>query len=173
MDWRNLPDYDYFLYARSFHAAARKFARAIHLDAGPVSEFDLCPVLSMYRRAVELHLKVMILGKGGNFLTRRPDELSVQKSRSLSWLAQFVTQIITVLKWECEFQCEGIHNLADFKRLIGDLNGIDPEFEAFRVPVNLGYWSLRRQGGRAARPLIVHCRWAGCGMGSQSRPDLR
>ena len=107
MNWRDIPEDDYFLFARSYHVAAKKLARALELEPGPIPEFDLCPVLSAYRRAVELHLKLIVLGDGGNFLAARPDELAIHKTKSLSWLGQFVTQIVTALRWEEEFNTEG------------------------------------------------------------------
>lgn len=136
MNWRNLDVGDYFLYARSFHVAAKTLARTLGNNPGPIPDFDLCPVLSAYRHAVELHLKVILLGEGGNFLATRPDELSVHKTRSLSWLAQFVAQIVTTLEWEEEFRAEGIHDLADFKAAVAETNEIDPTFQAFRCPAN-------------------------------------
>jgi hypothetical protein len=81
MNWRNLPDHDYFLFARSYHIAAKKLARTLDLDPGPLPDLDLCPVRTMYRHAVELQLKVFVLGDGGNFLSTKPDELSVHKTR--------------------------------------------------------------------------------------------
>lgn len=134
LKWRNVPEGDYFLYARSFRAAAKKLAGALDDTPRPLPEFDACPVLFMYRHAVLLHLKVLVLADGGNFLATRPDELSVHKSRSLSWLAQFVSQIVVALKWEGEFKCAGVESLADFKALIEETNGIDPPFHAFRSP---------------------------------------
>lgn len=134
MNWRNLPEHEYFLYARSYHVAAKKLARTLDLDHGPLADLDLCPVLSMYRHSIELHLKVIVLGEGGNFLPSRPDVLSVHKTRSLSWLAQFVIQIVSALKWEEEFNAEGIDSLADFKVVIEEANGLDPAYHSFRCP---------------------------------------
>src|ERR1035441_4353260 len=90
----------------------------------------------MYRHAVELHLKALVLGEGGNFLGTKPDALSVQKTHSVSWLAQFVSQIVTILKWEQEFKCEAIETLADFKAVIEELNAVDPGSYSFRCPVD-------------------------------------
>lgn len=146
MNWRNLPEHDYFLFARSFHSAAKKLARTLDLDPGPIADFDLCPMLSMYRHAIELHLKVIVLGEGGNFLAARPDELSVHKTRSLSWLAQFVIQVVTALKWEEEFKAEGIENLSDFKAVIEEANGIDRTYHAFRCPADLERPEMLRSG---------------------------
>src|ERR1035437_6928084 len=125
---------DLFLYARSFHKAAKALA-AFQLDASPLADFDVSPVVFMYRHAIELHLKAVVLGDGGKFLASKPDALSVHKTHSVSWLAQFVCQIITALKWENEFKCDGIENLTDFKAVIAELNAVDPGSYVFRLPV--------------------------------------
>ena len=68
LDWRNVPEEEFFLYARAFRAAAKKMALALELDPGPFTKFAACPVVFMYRHALELHLKALILGDGSNFL---------------------------------------------------------------------------------------------------------
>lgn len=45
-------------------------------------------------------------------LATKPDHLSVAKTRTVSWLAQFVVQIVTSLGWEEQFQCESVENIA-------------------------------------------------------------
>jgi hypothetical protein len=59
-----------------------------------------------------------------------------QSDLRLSWLAQFVCQIVTALKWEGEFRCEGIETLGDFKAVIEEVNSVDPGFYTFRCPVD-------------------------------------
>jgi hypothetical protein len=63
-----------------------------------------------------------------NVLETEPDAPTIHKARSLSWLAQFVCQIATNLKWEDAFKTEGIENVADFRSLIKEANDIDPSF---------------------------------------------
>jgi len=123
-----------YLCAQAVHRAAKKLAGTLQLGSNPLGEFDAYPVFHMYRHAVELHLKAMVLGQGGNFLTSKPDSISVRKTRSVSWLAQFVVQIITTLKWENEFRCEGVEDLAAFKSLIEEVNGIDTGHPMFTAP---------------------------------------
>jgi hypothetical protein len=36
MNWRNLDDHDYLLFARSYYTAAKKLARMLDLDPGPI-----------------------------------------------------------------------------------------------------------------------------------------
>src|ERR1035441_2897009 len=93
MNRHNILSRDIFLYARTFRKAAKKLAGSLRLDTGPFADSDVSPVVFMYRHAVELHLKAMVLGEGGNFLAPKPDALSVHKTHSVSWLAQFVFQI--------------------------------------------------------------------------------
>jgi hypothetical protein len=131
----DIPHKDLFLYARSFHTAAKKLAGALEGDSGPFTDFDTCPVVFMYRHAVELHLKAMVLGEGANFLATKPDPISISKTHSVFWLAQFVCQIVTALKWEREFKCEGIENLADLKAIMEELSVVDPGSYVFRLPV--------------------------------------
>jgi hypothetical protein len=132
---RNVPPQDLFLYARSFHTAAKKLAEAPKFDSGPFSDLAACcPVVFLYRHALELHLKAMALGEGGNFLATKPDPLSIYKTHSVTWLGQFVCQIVTALKWEKEFRCAGIDNLEDFKAVVEGLNAVDPGQYVFRIP---------------------------------------
>ena len=125
---------DLFLYARSFHEAAKALAASFRPDA--LAPSAACPVIFMYRHAIELHLKAIVLGDGGNFLQPKPNEISVSKSHSVSWLAQFVCQIVTALRWETEVRCEGIETLADFKAVVEEINSVDPGSYSFRCPVD-------------------------------------
>jgi hypothetical protein len=129
---RNVSGQDLLFHARYFHSAAKKLAEAPEFDSGSVTEFSACPVVFLYRHAPELHLKVVVLGKGHNFLTTKPDPLTIHRTHSVAWLGQFVSQIIVALKWEKEFRCAEIDGLDDFKTVIEEMNSVDPN--AFRLP---------------------------------------
>ena len=145
LNWCNVPEQDYLLYARSYHTAAKTLAGALEVDPGPSTECDACPVVVMYRQAVELQLKALVLGDGGNFLVSKPDWISIYKSHSLSRLAQFVSQIITTLKWRDAFKCEGIETLADFKAVIEKINSINPGPHASRFPLHISVGAFVKQ----------------------------
>src|SRR5437870_2814342 len=126
LSWEHVRARDLFPYARSFHFAAKTLAASYLADPDADGRVAASPVVFMYRHALELHLKVIVLGDGSNFLPTKPDAISVSKSHSASWLAQFVCQIVTALKWENEFKCEGVETLADFKQTIEEVNSVDP-----------------------------------------------
>ena len=133
---RNSRTKDLFLYAQSFHKAAKKLAASFQPDVNLLPESAASPVVFMYRHAIELHLKSIVLGGGGNFQATKPDPISVSQSHSVSWLAQFVCRIVTAVKWENEFKCEGIENFGDFKAVIEEVNSVDPGQYTFRLPLD-------------------------------------
>jgi hypothetical protein len=90
----------------------------------------------VYRQALELHLKALVLGGGGNFLETRPDVISVHKTHSVSWLAQFVAQIVTAVGWQKEFRCVGVENVDDFKAVVEEVNLVDPGSYTYRCFVD-------------------------------------
>ncbi len=134
LNWQEVPEEGFQAYVRAFHMAAKKLAQALETGSGATVSFDACPALFMYRRAVEIQLKAIIQGSGGNFLAPRPDPLSIEKTRSVSWLGQFVCQIVTALKWEKRFRCEGVEGLAAFKAVMEEVNEIEPTYAMFRHP---------------------------------------
>ena len=127
---------DLFFHAHSFHIAAKKLAGTLEFSSRPFAEFDISPVIFLYRHALELHLKAIVLGEGVNFLKTKPDQISVSQSHSVPWLAQFVCQILTAVGWEREFKCEFVETLADFKALVATVNSADPGMYVFRSPVD-------------------------------------
>jgi hypothetical protein len=145
-----IPPNDLFLYAQSFHKAAKSLAASLQPDADPLTEFDLSPVVFMYRHALKLHLKAIVLGEGGNFLATKPDTLSIHKTHSVSWLAQFVCQIVTALKWQKEFRCEGIDTLSEFKAVVEQLSAVDPGSCVFRLPVSTELQDAVPGGGKSS-----------------------
>jgi hypothetical protein len=123
--WHNGGDVEINLYARSLHRAAKTLIATLDLKPNPKTAWDACPVVLLYRQAVELHLKALV-GEGSNFLKERTDPLTLYKTHALRWLAQIVCQIIKAVRWESEFKCEAVTNLADFSALVSELEALDP-----------------------------------------------
>jgi len=132
-EWHNGGDIEINFYARSLRKAARALLSKFHPhDADPRKDWDACPVLLLYRQALELHLK-MFVGEGSNFLERRIDPITLSQTHSLRWLAQIVAQIIKTVKWEDEFKCDGVRNLGDFSILVNDVEALDPVTRVIRT----------------------------------------
>jgi len=123
--WHNGGDIEIMMYARSLHQIAMKLVASLDLEPSPKTAWDACPIILLYRQSVELYLKVLV-EEGGNFLKEKTDPLTLAKTHSLRWLAQIVCQIIKAVRWENEFKCEGVANLADFSALVNLLEELDP-----------------------------------------------
>ena len=129
--WHNGGDIEIMMYARSLHRTAMKLIATLDLEPNPKTAWDACPVILLYRQSVELQLKALV-DEGGDFLKERTDPITLAKTHSLRWLAQIVCQIIKAVKWENEFKCEGVANLADFSTLVSELEALDPVAVAVR-----------------------------------------
>ena len=130
--WHNGADVEIIIYARSLQKAAQTLIATLDLEPNPKTAWDACPVIHLYRQAVELQLK-MLVGEGSDFLKSPVDHITLSKTRSLRWLAQLVCQIIKAVKWESEFKCEGVANLLDFSALVNELEELDPVSCAVRT----------------------------------------
>src|ERR1019366_2977638 len=129
--WHNGGDIEIGFYARSLHKAAKTLIATLDLQPNTKGAWDACPVILLYRKAIELHLKALV-DEGGNFLKERTDSITLYKTHSLRWLAQIVCQIIKTVGWEHEFKCEGVASLADFSALVNELEALDPVAVAVR-----------------------------------------
>jgi hypothetical protein len=123
--WHNGADIEIGLYARSLHKAAKKLGEALDPEPNPKTAWDATPIILLYRRAVELQLKILV-GEGSNFLASPTDPITLYKTHSLRWLAQIVCQIIKAVGWEKEFKSDGAGSLADFSALVNELEDLDP-----------------------------------------------
>jgi hypothetical protein len=123
--WHNGGDVEIHLYARSLHKAAKTLIETLDLEPNPKTAWDACPVVLLYREAIERHLKALV-GEGSNFLPSPTDPLSLAKTHSLRWLAQIVCQIIKAVGWENEFKCEGMSSFAEFSAVVNELEALDP-----------------------------------------------
>jgi hypothetical protein len=137
LDRHSVPQEDLYFVAQAVHKAAKTLAGTLQLGVNPLGEFDAYPVLVLYRHAIELFLKTIVLCEGGNFLLNKADPISVGKTRSVSWLAQFVVLIVKALGWEEQFRCEGVEDLARFRAVVEEVNGIDVGHGMFQVPGDL------------------------------------
>jgi hypothetical protein len=124
-EWHNGGDIEIGQYIRSLRRAARALIATLNTTPSPKTAWDACPILLLYRQAVELQLK-MVVGDGNNFLASPVDHITLEKTHSLRWLAQLVCQVIKTVGWDNEFRCEGISDLSKFSALVNELEAVDP-----------------------------------------------
>jgi hypothetical protein len=123
--WHNGADAEIHLYARSLQMAAKSLVQTLEQERSPKTAWDVCPIIWLYRHALELHLKALV-GEGSNFLKSKTDPISLYRTHSLRWLAQIVCQVIKTVGWESDFACEGVSNLVEFSSLVNEIESLDP-----------------------------------------------
>ena len=114
----------------------------IGTGAESASAWNVCPIIWLYRQALELHLKALV-GEGTNFLKSKTDPISLYCTHSLRWLAQIVCQVIKALGWESDFTCEGVSNLTEFSSLVNEIESLDA------VSCAVHFAGAREQGSAA------------------------
>jgi hypothetical protein len=114
--WHGGGDIEIRQYARSLQKSAKSLVANLNGDQNSRTDWDACPVMLLYRQALEIHLK-MLVGEGSNFLPSATDPISLFRTTSLRWLAQVASQIIKKVGWESEFKCEGVSSLSEFSAL--------------------------------------------------------
>ncbi len=133
--WHNGGDIEVCAYARSLQNAAKTLVGHWQRDQKDRRDWDACPIVLLYRQAIELHLKLLV-GEGGNFLPSPTDPISLSTTHSLRWLAQIACRIIRAVGWENEFTCEGVSSLDDFTAVVNEVESFDPVGRAIRSSRN-------------------------------------
>ena len=70
--WHNGGDIEIALSARSLQIAAKKLIANLDLEPNPAKAWDACPVILLYRQAIELHLKLAPGTRLGPYEILRP-----------------------------------------------------------------------------------------------------
>jgi hypothetical protein len=74
----------------------------LEFDGKPGNDWDVCPIIALYRQALALHMKAVV-GEGGKFLASPMEHITLYKTQSPRWLTQIVCQFIKTVRWESEF----------------------------------------------------------------------
>lgn len=73
---------EFYFCAQSFHRAAKSALAA--LASNPArQDWDIWPVIFLYRQALEFHLKAIVVGPGVHYLPSKPDNAWAYRTRSL------------------------------------------------------------------------------------------
>lgn len=133
------PAEDQFeVYGYACHQAARVL-RARTFRGAAYASYDGFPILILYRHALELYLKGVVLA-GAKYLgvLGRPnlDTRYVYKSHDLHRLAADVVVIFKRVGWPIRFHGRGPRSSRALATLVGRLTAIEGKSEGFRYPVD-------------------------------------
>jgi hypothetical protein len=138
----NVPQREFAYYARGYHKAARLLARSIKRRRG--MKCDALPVLYLYRHAIELLAKAVILS-GNRLMELRGEEnrneskvfesFGHSRHRLLPLLAS-IRETFKFAGWKWCWPGSAVKTFADVERVFRALNHLDPQSFTFRYPTN-------------------------------------
>jgi hypothetical protein len=94
------------------------------------------PVIFLYRQALELLLKSIILTGACVLNTEVAAQQVVLKEHNFEKLRPFIELVIEATGLGWNFGVAGLHSLADFRRLLSEFDAFDPSSTVCRYPLN-------------------------------------
>jgi hypothetical protein len=138
VNFRSNPLHDIAAYAAGYQRQARTLVD--HLEAvDDFPDFDAYPVFFLYRHALELYLKAIVI-RGADYLgliaNRDLDLRTVFRSHELVYLLPAVREVFGVVGWKDGFGLPNVDSWADLLCLLEAIEKVDRKGYAFRFPTN-------------------------------------
>jgi hypothetical protein len=136
LNWHREPEKEFHLYGEAFWNAARNLLQNDALDKLPIASFDASVIVYLYRHALELFLKEILIGRGGELIDPRPSaETVTNKGHSLTKLLPDVRRIFVECGWDKTFGSKAAVTFDDFAAIVEEFERADPSSFSFRYPV--------------------------------------
>ncbi len=137
LNWNRNPKGEFRLYGDAYHDAGKKLLEAYAASRG--YDLDCVPIVFLYRQALELNLKSIIIHGNGLLRLHGAPEVAgedIFKKHSLTTLFAAVEKIIDYVGWKDGYEKGCIENFEDCRRIVEDFNKIDSQSYAFRYPID-------------------------------------
>jgi hypothetical protein len=137
LNWHGRPDQEFHLYGEAFWNAAKRLLQNDALDRCPGASFDAGVVVYLYRHALELFLKAILIGRGRELVDAPPPPKGVvDRGHSLTGLLPDVRRIFGECGWDRRFGTKTVVTFDDFEAIVKELEEVDQFSFSFRYPVN-------------------------------------
>ena len=157
-NWHDALDSELTCIAEAFRVLAQKEVSRLRNNKGlglqelPIEDFRAYPIVFLYRHALELYLKAIILVGSGMLTLNSQPEIERQKlfdTHDLDQLRGEVERVFAVYEWGWDLGNSNFGSVTDLRTIIGEFQKIDPVSSSFRYPVNKkGTKSLLEKGFR-------------------------
>jgi len=143
LNWHGTSERDFTEFAEAFHVVAKESVATLRkkpqfgLDGNPSEDFLAYPIVFLYRHALELYMKAVLLVGAPMLSIKGQQEVNRQtllKTHSLDILAGELERIFEVYGWEWDFDTPHFHTLENFRAVIAEFQGVDARSDAFRYP---------------------------------------
>lgn len=138
LNFQDAASGEFGVYARAFHKAGqilfeRMFAKSSY------SSLEGCPIIFLYRHALELYLKAIVLHgeaillmNGKTLISNR----SLLQKHSLLPFFPLLKQTFDAVGWTWELDIEGLRTFDEVEELLRDFETVDHASYTFRYPVD-------------------------------------
>src|SRR5260370_40504105 len=132
LNWVGTPEREYTWYGEAFHEAGRSLVEQLKNDPQfglggfPPDSFKAVPIVHLYRHAMELYLKGIVLMGGAILPLRGQTEIDneIFRNHGLKRILQDVERIFEAFGWDWNFELKGFRSIADFRSVIGYLDAL-------------------------------------------------
>jgi hypothetical protein len=138
LNFMNNSKREFAAYGSAFHKAGQQLAKEM-ISRGGYSDLEACPIVFMYRHALELYLKGIIMyGIDIMAVKGKPIEKIMQEfnTHNLSNLLPAIKKIFKEVDWVWKTDVEGIRSFEELALFIKDLEKVDSSSFTFRYPVD-------------------------------------
>lgn len=144
LNWQESAKDEIRFVAAAYHQVAREAIAALRgnscfgTDGIPIEDFRAYPIVFLYRHALELHMKAVILAGAPMLMVRsmKPtDERRILSTHRLEDLLPEVEQVFTAYEWKWDFGNSYCRSVEDFRTMINEIHTIDVGSYAFRYPI--------------------------------------
>jgi len=145
LSWHDTPEREFTYFAEAFHSVAQEAVVALRqnpyfgLEGIPIFDFRAYPVVFLYRHALELYMKAVVL-VGSPMLALKGmagvERNKLFQTHNLDTLRQLLERVFEAYEWGWDLGITHFQSLQDFRKTIAELHRVDLLSDAFRYPVS-------------------------------------
>lgn len=145
LNWHGTPEKEFTYFAEAFYLVAKDAVANLRQDHSfglnglPLKDFQAYPIVFLYRHALELYMKAVIL-IGSPMLSianqTKVDRETLLKTHSLEFLRQELERIFEAYEWDWDLGVPNFQSVLDFRKIIAEFQEVDAKSSAFRYPVD-------------------------------------
>jgi hypothetical protein len=145
LNWHDTPEGEFTYFAEAYHTVAKKTVDDLKKDprfglyGSPLDDFLAYPVVFLYRHALELYMKAIILIAAPMLEIKKIAEVNRDKllqNHSLDSLRQKLEQVFKAYRWDWDLKTKHFRTIEDFRITISELHTVDKGSDAFRYPLD-------------------------------------
>ena len=145
LNWHGTPEEEFTFFAEAFHRVAQESVTALRKNprfgkyGDPIDNFLAYPIVFLYRHALELYMKAVILAGSGMLVARGMGEIDQDRLRgthNLEVLGKDLERVFDAYDWGWDLEIPHFRSVDDFRTTIGEFAAVDKGSHAFRYPIN-------------------------------------